>query len=118
MPIDHVNVRCTDLEKTRAFLEEVAGLTVGDRPVFSFPGYWLYDEEGQAVMHLILAKSKPGDIGVVDHVAFRIDDFTERTKRLATAGYEITSRVVPGTGIGQAFIQGPDGFRIELQGEP
>jgi len=116
MPIDHVNVRCTDLEKTRAFLEEVAGLTPGDRPDFSFPGYWMYDGDGQPVLHLVKAKAELGAAGVVDHVAFRFADFAERTQRLAAAGYEFSLREIPGTGISQTFIAGPDGFRIELQG--
>ncbi|MEM1048361.1 MAG: VOC family protein [Pseudomonadota bacterium] len=116
MPIDHVNVRCTDLDTTRAFLEEVAGLTVGDRPPFSFPGYWLYDADGQAVIHLIGAKSDLGDAGAVDHVAFRFDDFRDRTDRLAAAGHTFTVRQVPGTQISQTFIDGPDGLTIELQG--
>lgn len=116
MPIDHVNVRCTDLEKTREFLEEVAGLVVGDRPNFSFPGHWMYDAQGQAVMHLVSAATAPGETGTVDHVAFRVDDFADRTKRLAAAGHAFTVREVPGTGIAQTFIAGPDGLRIELQG--
>lgn len=117
MPIDHVNVRCTDLEKTRAFLEEVAGLVVGDRPNFSFPGHWMYDAQGQAVMHLVSAVSAPEEAGVVDHVAFRVDDFADRTERLAATGHAFTVREVPGTGIAQTFITGPDGLRIELQGK-
>lgn len=116
MPIDHVNVRCSDLERTRAFLEEVAGLTVGERPDFPFPGYWLYDGAGQAVMHLISAEKAPGEAGAVDHVAFRFDDFDERTARLAEAGHEFSVRAVPGTPIRQTFIRGPDGLQIELQG--
>ncbi len=40
--LDHYTLRTEHVEETRRFLEEVAGLRVGPRPAFQFPGYWLY----------------------------------------------------------------------------
>ncbi|WP_245814149.1 hypothetical protein [Cystobacter ferrugineus] len=37
--IDHYTLRTEHIEATRQFLEEVAGLRVGPRPAFQFPGY-------------------------------------------------------------------------------
>ena len=40
--LDHVTLRTRDLEGAKAFFETVLGLEAGYRPVFPFPGYWLY----------------------------------------------------------------------------
>ena len=116
MPIDHVNIRCSDLEGMRAFLEEAVGLKIGDRPDFDFPGHWMYDSDGQAVVHLVGVAASPDGTGPFDHVAFQVGDFDDRVSRLSDAGFEIRVAKVPGTQIRQAFVLGPEGVRVELQG--
>ena len=116
MRIDHVNIRCSDLQATASFLQAVAGLTVGPRPAFAFPGFWLYDESGRAVVHLVEAARAPVEGGAVDHVAFRCDDLADALRRLAALGHDCPPRRVPGTDIHQCFVRGPDGVQIELQG--
>jgi catechol 2,3-dioxygenase-like lactoylglutathione lyase family enzyme len=116
MRLDHVNVRCSDLQTTAAFLESVVGLKVGARPPFTIPGRWLYDEGGRAVMHLIDAPAALGECGAVDHVAFFYDDLDAQLRHLESLGHAFTLSEVPGTGIHQCFVIGPDGLQIEFQG--
>jgi catechol 2,3-dioxygenase-like lactoylglutathione lyase family enzyme len=115
--IDHVNVRCTDLAVTKAFFESAVGLKEGWRPPFPFPGHWLYDETGRAVVHLIAARQPLGEAGAVDHVAFRFDDLHARLRHLESLGHVVQMRTVPGTDLHQGFLFGPDGIQIEFQGE-
>jgi catechol 2,3-dioxygenase-like lactoylglutathione lyase family enzyme len=117
MRLDHVNVRCSDLQATAAFFESVVGLKAGWRPPFSIPGLWLYDETGRAVVHLLLAATPLGDVGAVDHVAFRYDDLGPQLQHLASLGHRCETVQVPGTSIHQCFLLGPDRLQIEFQGE-
>ena len=41
--IDHYSIRTLDVEASRKFYTEIIGLTVGPRPAFPFPGFWLYE---------------------------------------------------------------------------
>jgi catechol 2,3-dioxygenase-like lactoylglutathione lyase family enzyme len=116
MRIDHVNVRCSQLDQTADFLCSVVGLRPGWRPAFAFAGRWLYDDSGRAVVHLVEARQAPGEAGAVDHVAFYYDDLGAQLRHLATQGHRLEPRAVPGTDIQQCFLVGPDGLQIEFQG--
>ncbi len=116
MRLDHVNVRCTDLAATADFFHATVGLTIGARPPFAFPGHWLYDASGRAVIHLLGAPKELGPLGAVDHVAFYFDDFDAQLRHLQSLGHTPTVMPVPGTPISQCFVMGPDGLQIEFQG--
>jgi catechol 2,3-dioxygenase-like lactoylglutathione lyase family enzyme len=116
MHLDHVNVRCSDVQATAAFFEAAVGLRSGPRPPFPVPGAWLYDDSGRAVVHLLRAPGPLGDLGPVDHVAFRYDDLGPQLQRLAGQGFRCTPVVVPGTAVYQCFVLGPDGLQVEFQG--
>jgi catechol 2,3-dioxygenase-like lactoylglutathione lyase family enzyme len=116
MKINHINMRCSNLETTRQFLESVALLKVGDRPPITAAGYWLYDDSGTAVVHLIQASYALGAAGAVDHVAFFTTQLPTEVDRLTALGYLCKPYRVPGTEISQLFIDGPDNIQIELQG--
>ena len=96
--LEHVTIRCAQLQRTRGFYVELMGLTEGDRPAFPFRGHWLY-LGGVPVVHLVEASDSAGawgrDIaipsaedgtGSFDHVAFRGDDFQAMRERLQKAG--------------------------------
>jgi catechol 2,3-dioxygenase-like lactoylglutathione lyase family enzyme len=112
----HVNTRSADVERTREFYVDVIGLTVGDRPPFSFKGYWLY-LGGQAVLHLVQRASDDRHhegTGNLDHVAFRARDYAGMRRRLADRGLTFREAVVPRDGTRQIFVKDPDGLTIEL----
>lgn len=81
--INHYLIRSEDLEQSRAFYEDVLGMSQIPRPDFPFPGYWL-GVSGAAQVHLApggienaslyFLGSPPGvatqHSGVIDHVAF------------------------------------------------
>lgn len=116
MRLDHVNVRCTELETTARFFEELVGLKPGWRPAFAFPGVWLYDDSGRAVVHLLQAGDEVGPPGSVDHIAFYFDDLAAQVAHQVACGYPAQLRDVPGTLIRQCFVPGPDGLLVEIQG--
>jgi catechol 2,3-dioxygenase-like lactoylglutathione lyase family enzyme len=114
--LDHVNVRCSDLARSRAFFETVVGLTEGDRPDFPFPGHWLYSGD-QAVVHLVELRlsGEPGGKGTVDHFAFRGGDYDTQRSAIENAGLPFKENDVPGMNLRQIFVTGPDEVVVELQ---
>ncbi|MDF1730670.1 MAG: VOC family protein [Minwuia sp.] len=118
MRLDHVNVRCRDLEGMRQFFETVVGLQVGARPDFDFPGYWLYGSEpGEAIVHLVGVADDGGENvpGPVDHFAFRGGDHATQVAAIKAAGLRYRENDVPGLPIRQVFVRGPEAVTVELQ---
>lgn len=116
MQFDHVNIRTSNLDAMRDFLCRVAEIEMGERPNFSFPGYWLYAGD-KAVIHLISHSGDPADLGAgsVDHIAFGTFDFDTKKAALEADGLAFRVSEVPGRPLRQIFVEGPDGVTLELQ---
>lgn len=123
--LDHFTLRTSRLDDTRAFYEQVIGLTPGPRPAFAFPGAWLY-AQGQPLLHL--AAFDPSDAslarylgsrptgkgsGCVDHITFRCTGLQSFEQRLRSMGVAFDGRTVPELKQHQLFVVDPNGVRIE-----
>jgi len=119
MKIDHATIVTPQLEAVRTFFCDIAGLTVGERPPFSFEGYWLY-HDGKAVIHLIKSNSErplTKSPTRIDHIAFRVDgaaDWNRLLAKLQAATYEYESSEVPVSGERQLFVVPTPGVMIEF----
>ncbi|HVJ59356.1 MAG TPA: VOC family protein [Burkholderiaceae bacterium] len=121
MPVlafNHFNLRAPTVltEALKDFYVDVVGLSVGWRPPFDFPGYWLYLGE-QAVLHLVgvpAAREALARGGTFDHVAFTCTGLAETEARLSAQGVEYRSVRVPGTEQVQLFLTDPAGNGVEL----
>ena len=123
--LNHVLVLADDLDATRDFYVDILGLTVGDRPPFNFPGYWIYLDD-QAVVHLAPRSSDRGgrapsdptsdgpDTGPIDHVAFEATGLKDMIARLDRHGVAARHRTVPDAKLHQIFVHDPNGVLIEL----
>ena len=114
-PLDHVNVRTSNLEEMVAWYSERLGMQVGKRPNFPFPGAWMYTGDNAAV-HLIGvddAPSKPEDLQL-EHFAFRASGFASLKSRLDAAGERYDVNPVPDAGIVQINCWDPDGNHIHV----
>jgi catechol 2,3-dioxygenase-like lactoylglutathione lyase family enzyme len=117
--LDHVNIRTTELARTRAFFTDVLGLIVGWRPDFSFGGAWLYAGD-KDVVHLVeVSRAGAATRGSsLDHFAFAIDDYEDARRRLDTAGMAYEPLAAPNGGIRQLFVTELNGVTIELNCRP
>ena len=62
--LQHVNIRCADVHRSRDFYEQMLGLSEGERPPFASVGYWLDREyAGRGIMPRAVAM-------VIDHCFF------------------------------------------------
>ena len=123
---EHVLIMAEDLEATKDFFADVVGLSVGRRPDFPFPGYWMYLNDSPCV-HLAAKRmdaegqdyldAKEGDVngsGCIDHIAFLADDIEGFRARLEAAGIPMRHRHVPGSPVQQIFIEDPNNVTVEL----
>jgi catechol 2,3-dioxygenase-like lactoylglutathione lyase family enzyme len=118
--LQHVNIRATDVERSRDFYERIVGLTVGDRPPFASFGYWLYLGP-TAVIHLVQRPESdvraPGT-GIIDHLAFRGVSLSATRALLEQSGVPFREELVQRDNTVQLFIHDPDGVKIELNFDP
>ena len=110
MQLDHATIVTADLDTTRRFFVDVAGLTDGARPPFSIDGYWLY-ANGRPVIHLVDA-TVPAVAGRaaprIDHIAFRLesaDEWRALVQRLHATDMPYQLAEVPQMGPQQAELQ-------------
>jgi lactoylglutathione lyase len=116
LSLHHAGLYVASLARSIAFYRDVFGLDVAER--LSFGGEELaFLKLGTARLELIESSAAGRPTGVVDHVAFEVDDLEAMLELLRARGVTLidtTAIAVPGLGARIAFCQGPDGERIEL----
>ena len=118
MKLDHINIRTSDPEGVKDTFIRLLGLEVGDRPPFSFPGYWLWGN-GHPIVHLTVEEGEPGpNTGALNHVAFWGEDYDGLVARLTQDGISYEDRVVPGSGVRQVFFRIHHHIMIEVGFDP
>ncbi|WP_413307715.1 VOC family protein [Bacillus sp. 1P10SD] len=119
--MDHVGVYVTNLETALTFYQEVVGLDLKDRftiangaVTLAFLGFHGSDE---TELELVLG-GKPNlpNEGIVNHIAFLVDDIEEEFARLKDLDVSFLSEDVSTlpNGYRNFFIQGPDGEKVEF----
>ena len=121
--LNHVNLRAGAglLADLRDFYRDVLGLTVGPRPAFSTPGYWLY-AGGHAVLHLSEQTGPDVPRGPVrpeapttfDHMAFSGSDPEGTAAHLRSRGVAFRESRSAVTGQHQFFLHDPAGNGVEI----
>src|SRR5688572_12782739 len=113
--LDHINIHVTDTGTMVRFLETLLDAKEGFRPPFKHAGHWLY-VDGQPVIH-IDTKDRTEDFppGIVNHVAFGVYDKADVLARAEKSGRPYHHAEIPGSGIGQVFVTGPEGLLVEVQ---
>ena len=118
--LQHLNIRCTDLSRSRDFYAAL-GLKEGERPPFASRGYWMY-LNNDPVVHLVEKKlgeriQGPGT-GELDHVAFAANDLEAFRARLDKHNIPFREAIVPRDKSIQLFVKDPDGIQLELNFPP
>ena len=119
--IQHEGVPVKDLERSRAFYEQVLGLRTIPRPSFGMPGYWLAAASGVPQIHLILSQAAvPGPDARPDptgrHTAFLVEDLEGFKQRLRAYGAPWSEVPADGpAGVRQLMCVDPDGHTLEFQ---
>jgi catechol 2,3-dioxygenase-like lactoylglutathione lyase family enzyme len=115
--LQHINIRCADIARSRDFYVGLLGLAEGRRPPFASHGFWLY-LGSDPVVHLVQKrpdekKRGPGT-GELDHVAFAAQGLQDMRDLLNLHGIEFREAFVARDNVVQLFLQDPDGVQLEL----
>lgn len=125
MPVEnlnHINIRAPQplLNEIRDFYVDVVGLTEGQRPKISIPGFWLYAGDN-AIVHLMDSSYRGMDENALspgtshlDHFAFTCSDIDGAEERLKSIGIEYRRNDMHDFGISQLFVTDPTGMGVEL----
>ncbi len=118
--MNHFTILTDDVDATLAFYAEHLGLRAGARPPFTFPGAWLYAQDGRdAILHVIGGCSRASMVkGVIDHMAFSARGLGTSVQRLQAQGIAHELRRLPGYGTWQLFFMDPNGAKVELDFDP
>jgi lactoylglutathione lyase len=121
-------IRVRDLDKSLKFYADLLGMKVlrqRDYPsgkfTLAFVGYG--EESGNTVIELThnWGQTEPYDLGTAfGHLAIGVPDVYKACERLAAAGVKIPRPAGPMAHGGSviAFIEDPDGYRVELVQRP
>lgn len=114
--LDHINLRVSDQDNDvlQRLFGAVMGLRDGYRPLFSFPGQWLYGEPDNAMLHVVHNASTPANAIHLGHIAFRTDEPAgDVLARLQISRLSHAATQTP-DGRVQIFLPLPGGLVIEL----
>ena len=115
----HTRYRVHDLEKTVSFYRDVLGLAEMSRHTSGRGSQLVFlKAEGSDELIEICKFDESGPVIVgpdLTHLAFEVDDIEAFGKEVAAKGYPFSEGPsAPGSGSRIAFIDGPEGYEIEL----
>lgn len=119
--IGHVAIKVTDLDRSLDFYRDRLGFPEMLRLKHDNGETWLVylritDDQYLEIFPGAENDRAPGwDANGVNHLCFTIEDLDGTTERIKATGIALTSEIKPGLdGNRQAWIEDPDGNRIEL----
>jgi len=122
--LDHVHIMCGDLEKAVQYFADLFGGTVESRTELrGSPMVRMHVQGVHVNLHktdskaaaFVTGKGTPG----MDHFGFRVKDLEREVESLKKKGGRFSVDFTLGAGgVKFAFIDGPEGIRIELIERP
>ncbi|WP_168122351.1 VOC family protein [Paenibacillus sp. HB172176] len=118
--LEHVGVVVKSIEESAAFYEKTLGLELkelrqpGPNVRLGFLGF--PDDEASIIEFVERSNAEPASEGVVNHIAFAVDDIEKEAARITALGAAFLNERIITTGDGTrfTFFAGPDGERLEL----
>ncbi len=120
--LTHINLTVRDIERSRAFYEQVFGAVEVGREEFDEGFMVMLNTPGSHdVVTLWQTPGPYGDMGSLRHFGFRLVDPGDLDRALAdvaSAGGTVLRRGDRGPNEVFAFVNDPDGYKIEIWYQP
>ena len=119
MKMEHVGIMVNDMDESLAFYQNILGLELRNRE-------WLNDKvelaflffpEQPSVEIELVSGNKVENEGIVNHLAFTVENIEAELLRLKGAGVKLVDeepRSILNNTVKIAFFQGPNGEKLEL----
>lgn len=113
MKFGHIGIKVLDIDATLAFYEAILEAKVLKDYQYPQSRLVFLDVAGTIVELIAKAENEPRSLGPIEHIAFKVDDLTEKMALLKAHGIEHTEpRVVGSAEI--IFFEGPNNERFEF----
>jgi catechol 2,3-dioxygenase-like lactoylglutathione lyase family enzyme len=111
--INHINIRTADIAASARFYVDVFDFEFRSIPMSAGQANWLFDKNGQAIIHLRAMAVDSDSTGPIDHVALTCEGQAEIVERLSARGlaYSIFN-VQPDLTL--VLVKDPHGVMLEL----
>jgi catechol 2,3-dioxygenase-like lactoylglutathione lyase family enzyme len=113
--LNHVNIRTTDVEASARFYVDIFDFQFRQgAEIMGQRQNWLYDQNGQPIIHFRLLETDSDKTGPIDHVALSCVGKAAIVERLQARNIEfgIAENLIPG--VTQVFLKDPHGVPLEL----
>ena len=118
--LDHVHFYCGDIEKTVAYFRDVFGAKELSREKRPSAMFIRMDIQGTPLALIsVPPENDPFETGKgkrgLDHIGLKVKDLRAALEQMKAKGVRISQEltVLP-SGLKMAFVEGPDGIRVEL----
>jgi len=109
----HLCIHTEDLAKTERFYIDALGLEPGFRFLKNGKRFGCYLKLGSSTF-IEVFEGKRGSPGNINHLAIEVDDMDGVIARLRENGVEVTDKKLGADHSWQAWLEDPNGVRIEL----
>lgn len=115
-PVEHVGIIVKDAEKSKEFYQKALGCKLKEE-IRRENVILVFLQAGDETIELIQHLNRDEELGrgVVEHIAFRVDDIEEAIEQVKAAGAKmIQEKPIEMKTMKIIFFNGPDGEKLEL----
>jgi len=109
----HLCIHSRDLDATRSFYVDALGLEPGFDFLKDGRRFGYYLKFGQNTF-IEVFEGDPGEVGNINHLAIEVEDMDGVIERVRKAGHTVGDKKLGPDQSWQAWLEDPNGIRIEL----
>lgn len=120
MKMEHVGIMVKDMDESLAFYQNILGLELRQRVWLNDTvelAFLFFPEQPSVEVELVYTGGTVENEGIVNHLAFRVENIQAEIERLKEAGVKLVDeepRSILNDTVKIAFFQGPNGEKLEL----